>query len=654
MDTLLRASALSLAFALTAFQLYAAAWGGSVTPLSVRATHVGLVLALVFLTVDRHGKRRAGASADGVGTAIDLALVVVALVSCGYAIFWSNRFLFEISSFPSSVRGLDLAMGGALLVLLLEASRRLASASFALLTACVIGYATFGNLAPGPFAISPYTFSEVIVQLYTSTVGFWGEITGVSAVEIGVLVLFAGVLSSVGGIEFLKDLAIVVAGRATGGGGKVAVIMSAFFGMISGSSAANVASVGSFTIPMMIKQGYRPPFAAGLEAAASTFGQLMPPIMGTAAFIMAELLGASYTRIMVAAVIPSLAIYLAIYFATHFYAGRTGLGGLPADLIAEARRRLTRGRAAQLLLPLAVLVAALVVGFSVPTAAVAAYVTTVLVFLALRWREPMGSTLRKLANAIEASVGGLISVAVLIFAAQTLVTIINMTSLGVIFTTLVTGSALSPFLLALLVAAATLVLGMGLPTTAAYVVAASVTVPLLTQAGFPPLAAHMFVFFFAILSAITPPVCVAVYVSSAIAGAHWLKVAVECLRISLMKYLLPFLLLYNTALLFEGAWSMIIVSLIGVLLLSYVTEAVCYLFVSTAMNAIEAMLATAGIIGLIAALVLGPPGGPASLAAWVALASVPVIAMVAMNRRRRSRSELPSLPARHPRVPKEE
>ena len=633
----LQPTVLLVGFAFTVFELYIAVLGGALTPLVVRAAHVGFVLALIFLSIDWRGRRRVGPSADSRASPWpDIMLAAAAAATCAYAIANSERFLTVIVSFPSRATALDVGAAGLLLLLLLEAARRSTSLSFAVITVAVILYALFGNLLPPVISINPYTLAELLTQLYTSTVGFWGDITGVSAIEIGVLVLFAGVLTGAGGLDFLRNFSVVLAGRAVGGAGKVAVLMSAFFGMISGSSAANVASIGSFTIPMMKREGYRREFAAGLEAASSTFGQLMPPIMGTAAFIMAELLNLPYTRIMAAALLPSLAIYTAIYFATHFYASRDKIGALPDEVIAEARSKLTRPAALQLLGPLTVLITLIVLGWSVPTAAFWAYIATLAIFMFQRRHSPARETAGRLVDAMMAGVNGLIAVAVLIFAAQTLVTLINMTSLGLTFTTLVTGSALHPFVLVLLTALATLVLGMGMPTTAAYVIAVSVTVPLMTGFGFTALGSHMFVFFFAILSAITPPICVAVYVASAIAGAHWLKVAVECLRISLMKFVLPFAMLYEGALLLDGSVASIVLSFAVVIVLSIMLEALCFMCMFGPMSRIQALLASISCVALGAGLMW--VDGDAGTRVAIGAAGALLAAAVALLNHRRHRS----------------
>lgn len=624
-----------LGIAFTLFQLYISLLGGALTPLVVRAVHVGFVLALVFLTVDWRGRKRFLAQRNPASTVLpDVAFAALAVFACGYAVVHAERFLTVIASFPSRTTGMDLAAAGLLLGLIIEAARRTTSLSFALIALAVVAYALFGDRVPEAMAINPYTLSEILTQLYTSTVGFWGDITGVSAIEIGVLVLFAGVLTGAGGLDFLRNVAMVFAGRAAGGAGKVAVIMSALFGMISGSSAANVASVGSFTIPMLVRERYRREFAGGLEAASSTFGQLMPPIMGTGAFIMAELLNVSYARIMLAALLPSIAIYAAIYFATHFYAKRERVGSLPADLIANARSKLTRSAAAILLGPLITLIVLMVVGYSVPTAAFWAYVVTVVVMLFQRRQQPLRQTLGQLRDAMMVGVQSLLAVAVLIFAAQTLVTLVNMTGLGVSFTSLVTGSDLGPIALVLLTAFATLVLGMGLPTTAAYVIGASVTVPIMVKFGFSPLASHMFVFFFAILSAITPPVCVAVYVASAIAQANWLKVAWECLRISAMKYVLPFVMLCNTALLWDGTPLAIASTFVGVLVLAIALESLCFAYLFAPLSRVQGLLLAVACVALAIGLGLAPTGFEAHLPVGVAgLALFTVAAFVNFRRR---------------------
>lgn len=639
----LRTLFVMLAVSITGFQLWIAYFGGSLTPLVVRSTHVALVLAALFVVFDWRGGNRLDPAYGGglLSACIDLALAAITAGTSFYAAYNADRFLMSVSSFPMEATALDLTLAGILLVMILEASRRSASAAFAVIAVVVLGYALLGDHAPSILAINAFTVREVLVQFYTSTVGFWGEITGVSAVEIAVLILFAGLLTRLGGLDFMRNASVAIAGRATGGAGKVAVVMSALFGMISGSSAANIASVGGFTIPMMMRQGYRPGFAAAVEAGGSTFGQLMPPLMGTGAFIMAELLGVSYSHIMVSAIVPALVIYAAIFFAIHFYSAKHSVGALPESTLREARERLTLASGLQFLVPLLVLAGLLIAGRSIPTSAFFAYVCAVCTFVALNARSPLREILLRLREAIIAGCLGLLSVGTLIISAQVVVALINMTSLGVTMTSIAAGGFSSPLALALISAGAAIVLGMGLPTTAAYVVAASVTVPLLQSTGVAPLAAHMFIFFFAVLSAITPPVCVAVYVGAAIAGANWLEVARECMRISLMKYVLPFVMLYNGAILLDGTWSAILLSVAAAMALALVLEALCFGYMHTRFSRLDFLLGSASA-ALFLVYLINPSAEALSVSSAAAVGGALCLAAVWVLNHRRRPAQIPT------------
>jgi TRAP transporter 4TM/12TM fusion protein len=360
----------------------------------------------------------------------------------------------------------------------------------------------------------------ILETIYLSTSGIWGIVTGVSATVVAGFLIFGSILYYTGGGEIFVDLAKGVAGRSYGGPAKVSCISSALFGTISGSAVANVVVDGVFNIPLMKRLGYRPEFAAAVEATASTGGQIMPPVMGAGAFIMAELIGISYLTIALAAVIPALLYYLGVTASVHFEAKKSNLERIPKDLIPAMRKVLPRS--APLFIPIAVLIYFLVQGYDPTTA----------VFWSILWESPAARyhsppLLEKGKNmlaALGAAGKSIVLVAALCACAQIVIGMFNLSGLGIKVSEMIIGlSAGSKFLALFFTMIVCLILGMGVPTTAAYVLAASVAGPALVKLGVVSLAAHLFVFYFAIISAITPPVCAAVYAAAAIARSNWWK-----------------------------------------------------------------------------------------------------------------------------------
>jgi len=381
-------------------------------------------------------------------------------------------------------------------------------------------------------------------HLYLSTEGIWGVPIGVSADFVYLFVLFGALLDMAGGGALLIGLADRVAGRSRGGPAKTAAVASAFMGSLSGSAVANVVTTGTFTIPLMRRSGFKPFFAGAIEAAASTGGQLMPPIMGAGAFILATWTNIPYARVAVAAILPAFLYYAALLMAIHFRAGRMGIraGGLREKEPVLARLHL--------LLPLAFIVGLLAMGRSPMRAAFWGVVTAFAIsFLSRRTRPGLG----RLGDALLAAGAGAVQVAAACAAAGIVVGVASLTGIGLRMSELLITVSQGNLLLALLFTAlGSIVLGMGLPTTAAYVVLAALGAPALIQLGVPMLAAHLFIFYFGCISNVTPPVSLAAYAASGIAGAPPLKTAWTAMVLASTGFLVPFMFVYAPPLLLQG------------------------------------------------------------------------------------------------------
>ncbi|MBI2372028.1 MAG: TRAP transporter fused permease subunit, partial [Deltaproteobacteria bacterium] len=377
---------------------------------------------------------------------------------------------------------------------------------------------------------------------------------GVSAEVVFYFILFGAFLEKSGGGRLFLDLAYFITGRTRGGSAKASVISSALFGTISGSAVANVVVDGIFTIPLMKKTGFSPAFAAAHEATASTGGQIMPPVMGAAAFIMAEILGIPYWNVAVAAAVPAVLYYISLYFTADLSAVKHGIKAVPREELPDVRAGL-RARL-HVLLPLFVLVYFLYAGYSLMVGAFACVLLTVAVSV-LRAATRVGP--RRALEALRAAGQDALGVAIPSAAAGLVIGVIVYTGLALKFTGLVIGLAGSSLLLALfLTMIACLILGMGMPTSAAYLMGAILLAPALQRLGLTPLAAHMFIFYFAVISMITPPVALAAYAAASIAGSNLWETGLRAFVLALAGFIIPYAFVYNTALLLQGPWAEVI------------------------------------------------------------------------------------------------
>ena len=517
---------------------------GFLEPLPQRALHLLLLVPPVFLLFPA----RRGEGASPRPTTLDWLLAALAIPPHLYVLLQAREIL-DRTAFVDPPETIELVFGTIATVLVVEATRRALSATLAIMVSVVIGYLFICHLLPGIWYYRPLPYAHVIDILYlVNNSGLYGFLTGISA---GIVILFIafGALAQASGLgELFHTLGLVVAGRYAGGPAKVEVVGSALFGTISGSSVANVVVTGTLTIPLMIRRGFRPALAGGIEAASSVGGAIMPPVMGAASFVMAETVGIPYVEIAKAAALGALLYYLGIFLAVHFEARRMGMGGLPPSEIPRPGLLL---RDLHLVLPIVLLVAMLSDRFSATFACLVA----IIALLPVSWlRVHSRLTPRRLFEALAAAGATAATLAVAVASAGIITAALVNTGLLLALTGIIKALAAGSLMkLVLLLAVTCLVLGMGVPTTPAYIVTAAIGVPLLADQGVPLLAAHLFVFYFAVLADATPPVAAASYAAAAIAKAPPLAVGFHAFRLAIGGFLAGFAFVWEPALLLIGS-----------------------------------------------------------------------------------------------------
>lgn len=450
----------------------------------------------------------------------------------------------------------DLWLGAAGILLVLECTRRLMGLPLVIITAFAVLYNFAGHLIPGAWGHAPLDTEQFLSYQYLTTEGLFGIPLGVSASFIFVFIMFGGFLVVSGTGEFFMNFANAIAGHFRGGPAKVAVISSAFFGTISGSAVANVVSTGSFTIPLMKKIGYRPQFAGAVEAVSSTGGQIMPPVMGAGAFIMADMLGVPYFQVCKAAILPACLYYFALLYMVHLEALRSNLRGMTREELPNFGKVMKEG--GHLLLPAFFLIAILTMGYSAMKSGLWA-VGAVFVVSWFRKKTRMGW--RKVLAALMRGAHASLEVALACACAGIVIGTITQTGLGLQFSTLVIEAAGGNLGLSLVfVMIASMILGLGLTTSAAYILTVIMGGPVLINLGIDPLAAHLFVFYYACLSVVTPPEAMAAYAASAIAESKPLATGWEATRLAAIAYLAPFFFVYSPELILKGHWANILVA----------------------------------------------------------------------------------------------
>ncbi|MFK7791448.1 MAG: TRAP transporter permease [Devosiaceae bacterium] len=497
-------------------------------------------------------------------SAPDFVLAICGVAVATYLITIYGTAMRNATGTPFAPIGLSIAaVAGTLLIM--ELTRRVAGLTLIIIAVVFLIYVFVGDLLPGFLNAPDITWERFFSQVYTDA-GILGPTTAVSSTYIILFIIFAAFLQASKVGDYFVNFAFAAAGRSRGGPAKVAIFASGLMGMINGTSAGNVVATGSLTIPLMKKVGYPAKSAGAIEAGASTGGQIMPPIMGAGAFIMAEITGIPYTDIAIAAVIPAILYFGSIFFMVDFEARKLGMRGMREDELPKFKEL---AKHVYLFLPIIILIVALFMGYSVIRAGTLATAAAAVV----SWLSPNKMSHRDIYRAFD--LAGVMSVQIIAVCACAgiIVGVISLTGVGARFSSLLLGLADTSQLLALFFAMCiSILLGMGMPTTAAYAVAASVVAPGLIQLGINPLTAHFFVFYYAVVSAITPPVALASYAAAGISGANPMGTSVTSFKIGLAAFIVPFMFFYNPALLADGTWFEIaralITASVGVCLLS--------------------------------------------------------------------------------------
>lgn len=506
-----------------------------------RAIHLALALALAYLlypgTLKRKGERRVAW--------YDLIAVLLSLGIGAFLVLDYMNIVFRAGD-PTVV---DTFLGCITIILVLEATRRTMGWPLVIVASVFLAYALWGHLIPGALGHRRYTFSRVVEHMFLTPEGIYGVSIYVTATYVFIFILLGAFLTETGGGKSFIDLAFAITGRHRGGPAKAAVVASGLMGTISGSSFANVAGTGVFTIPLMKSVGYRPAFAGGVEAAASTGGQIMPPIMGAAAFIMAEMTGVPYGQIIVCAAIPAVLYYVSVFIMVDMEAAKMNLRGMPKEALPNLKQVLKDG-AFLLIAPLSILYM-LVAGYSPIKASVVAVGFVIFAsFLSPKTRL----TPKKFHAALVSGAQSALSIVAACAVAGLIVGVVTLTGLGLKFADLVmhlAQNSLYPALVLTMVAC--IVMSMGMPTTALYIILGAMVAPGLVKLNINIVAAHFFIFYYGCMAAVTPPVALSSYLAASIAGADPTRTAFQGLKLALSAFILPFIFVLDPSLLLIDA-----------------------------------------------------------------------------------------------------
>jgi len=550
-----------VAISMSLFHLYTAGYM-VFTAMVQRSIHLCFALTLIFLLYPAMAK-----SPRGRVPLIDWVFILLSVISCLYiTVNWEALSEAVRIAEPTLV---DMALGIIATLLVLEATRRTAGMALPIVAIVFVLYGFLGPYMPGILNHPGIPLNQFIGMNYLFSEGIFGVPLGVSATFIIIFIIFGGFLEESGGGKFFIDLACAFFGVVRGGPAKIAIFSSGFFGTISGSAVANVVGTGTFTIPMMKRIGYRPHFAGAVEAVASTGGLIMPPVMGAAAFVMAEIIGVSYVSICLAAAIPAVLYYLSLFVFIDLEAAKTGLRGIPKEEKPQFKEVIREG--GHLLIPPALLVYLLAIVQWSPMKAGFYTILATVVMAMMRKNTRLDG--RKLASALHKGATGALQVAAVCACAGIVISIVSITGLGLTFSSVLIQLAHGNlFLLLVLTMIASLILGMGLPATPCYIILAVLAAPAIVEMNISPMAAHLFVFYFGCISAITPPVAVAAYAGAAIAGSDPMRTGYTAWRLGLAAFIVPFMFIYGPPLIMVGTLIEIIqasvTALIGVAFLA--------------------------------------------------------------------------------------
>ncbi|SDY59405.1 TRAP transporter permease [Tindallia californiensis] len=527
------------AIAISLYHLYTAYFGTLVT-LKHRSLHVAMILALAYLLYPAH-KRASRQKLSWYD-----AVCAVLAVSVTVYIFYDYLGIVHRAGIPNQA---DLFFGAVLVILVLEAARRVTGWALPSLGLIFIAYSLFGSNMPGFFGHRGYQWQQIVNHLFVTTDGIYGTAVGVASTYIFLFILFGAIMNKSGMGQFFNDIAMAAAGHTKGGPAKVAVIASGFLGSINGAAIANVVTTGAFTIPLMKRTGYSEDFSGAVEASASVGGQLLPPIMGAAAFIMAEVLGVQYRVIVMAAILPALLYYLGIMVQVQMRASKKGLEGIPKEQLPTVKEVMKeRGH---LLLPLLFLVYMLF--FSGRTIIFSAFLTILVTIFISTLRPTTRMNFKEILESLDAGARSVVPVAVACAAVGPIVGVASITGFGLSMAyTIVSLGGTSLMFTLIFTMLTCIILGMGLPSIPAYLITATMAAPALIQLGIEPIVAHLFVFYFAMFANITPPVALASFAAAGISGGNAMKTGVESMKLSIAGFIVPYMFVYNSALLLRG------------------------------------------------------------------------------------------------------
>lgn len=485
-----------------------------------------------------------------------LSLILVVLITavevfaCLYIVKNARALLlFRIGAYNKK----DLIMGSIIFIGVIICTKKLYGWTLTGIVAFFLLYMIFGKYLPNAIGHPGVSFKRVIGNICLGTEGIFGSPLGAATSTVAIFVIFASFLEASGSFELFMDLCMLIFRKVVGGPAKIAVISSSLFGCISGSAAANVAATGSITIPMMKRNGYENHVAGAVEAAASSGGQLMPPVMGAAAFVMAEILSVSYSKIMVAGIVPAICYYIAVFMSVDLYSRKHHLGIMGSGEVKEYTKEDKKNIAVRSLLLLPIALMFIFVGVFQWSGGKSALLCTIAVIVCAFPYKENRFTVKKILDALKAGGMGILAITIVCAASGVIIGVFTVTGLGLKLSSAIVSLAGGRlFALLLLAMIASLILGMGVPTVAAYLILAILVAPSLVKFGVPVMAAHMFVFYFGIISAITPPVAMAAYVGAGLADAPPVKVGFTACRLALPAFIVPFILVYNPALILQG------------------------------------------------------------------------------------------------------
>jgi len=542
-----------IAISISIYHLYTAVFGIHELFLH-RSLHIVFAFTLLFLLYPASKTPLVKGKANFF--LFNALFVILSIIAFGY-ITYSYRLIPSRMILTQPLSALEMLLGVLAILLVLEAARRTVGLSLVIVAAVFLLYSYI------PLGHRGWSPTQIIDYMYFSQEGIFGIPIGVTSTYVFLFIIFGAFLKRSGATQFFIDLATSLAGRASGGPAKACVVANALLGTLSGSAVGDTYITGSITIPLMKKLRYDPTFAGAVAATAATGAQIMPPVLGAAAFVMSELIGIPYARICIAAALPAILYFLAVGLMVHFEGKRKGLKGLPKEEMPELRRVLGY---AYLFTPILVIIYMLLSGYSLSLTSFIAIIFTIFISLL---RKATRITVKGLLNALEEGAKDVLMISSAAACAGLIIGAISLSGAGIMFTSYITSYFQGQILLALfLIMVAAIILGMGMPTTPAYIMVSALGAPALVSLGLPLLSAHMFIFYFACISMITPPVAMAAYAGAQIAGAGMMRTGVVATKLALTSFIVPYMFVLEPALLMRGPVELIIwragISAIGI------------------------------------------------------------------------------------------